>query len=161
MMGESPRRPGELEGKPAGGGEAGNLSFIVQRGTVNGAGRRKQNTTHGRQLKFGLDAELGGALLQVAGCVLAKVPPAASIRCAGGCQCGSASPGPHQSRSELNSFHSSQILRERSVSRFSRGKPMATAKRSAPSPTSMTWPVCSITAFADQRHILDVAHAAD
>ena len=55
-------------------------------------------------------------------------------------------PGPHQSRSELNSFHSSQILRERSVSRFSRGKPMATANFSAPSPTSMTWPVCSITA---------------
>src|ERR1700674_3322617 len=65
----------------------------------------------------------------------------------GGVQCGSANPGPHQSSVEWYSFQSSQILRERSVSRFSRGKPMAAANLSAPSPTSMTWPVCSITAL--------------
>src|SRR5580658_5652297 len=40
----------------------------------------------------------------------------------GGFHCGSANPGPHQSSEEWYSFHSSQILRERSVNRFSRGK---------------------------------------
>ncbi len=73
---------------------------------------------------------------------------------AGGFQCGSANPGPHQSSVEWCSFQSSQILRERSVSRFSRGKPMATANRSAPSPTSMTWPVCSMTALATSETFL-------
>ena len=61
-------------------------------------------------------------------------------------QFGLASPGPHQS--EWVSFHSSQIFRECSVSRFSREKPWATANRSAPSPTSMTWPVWAITDLA-------------
>src|SRR5882762_5901956 len=72
----------------------------------------------------------------------------------GGVQCGSARPGPHQSSVEWYSFHRSQILRERSVSRFSRGKPMATANRSAPSPTSITWPVCSMTALATSETFL-------
>ena len=66
----------------------------------------------------------------------------------GAFQPGSARPGPHQSPVEWYSFHSSQILRECSVNKFSRGKPIATANRSAPSPTSITWPVCSITALA-------------
>ena len=67
---------------------------------------------------------------------------------------GDASPGPHQSLSDMVSFHSSHTLRERSVSRFSRGKPMATANCCAPSPTSITWPVCSITAFESSETFL-------
>src|SRR5262249_6865833 len=62
-------------------------------------------------------------------------------------QDGLAKPGPHQSLLEWNSFQSNQILRECSVNRFSRGYPCDTAKRSAPSPTSMTCPVCSMTAL--------------
>src|SRR5581483_11985685 len=67
---------------------------------------------------------------------------------AGSSYLGSASPGPHQSRCELLSFHRSQTLWERSVSSSSLGKPMTRANRSAPSPTSITWPVCSMTALA-------------
>ena len=69
-------------------------------------------------------------------------------------KCESASPGPHQSSLELYSFHSCQIFRECSVNRFSRGNPIATAKRSAPSPTSMTWPVCNMTALATSETFL-------
>ena len=55
-------------------------------------------------------------------------------------------PGPHQSRSEVNCFQRIQIFRS-AREQVLRGKPMATAKRSAPSPTSMTWPVRSMTAL--------------
>src|SRR5205823_2849868 len=66
----------------------------------------------------------------------------------GGRQFGLSSPGPHQSWLELVSFHSSHTLRECSVSRFSFGSPIAYPKRSAPSPTSITWPVCRRTMLA-------------
>src|SRR5215472_6575928 len=73
---------------------------------------------------------------------------------AGAFQLGSAMPGPHQSRSELYSFHNCQILRECSVNRFSLGKPMSSPKRVAPSPTSITCPVCSITVLAREATFL-------
>ncbi len=46
------------------------------------------------------------------------------------------------------------------MSRFSRGNPTATANRSAPSPTSMTCPVCSITAFETSETFLMLRTAA-
>ena len=67
---------------------------------------------------------------------------------------GLASPGPHQSSVDMVSRHSCQVLRERSVSRFSLGKPISSPNFDAPSPTSMTWPVCSITVFASSETFL-------
>src|SRR5947208_13598581 len=71
-----------------------------------------------------------------------------ACRGAGGLQLGSAIPGPHQSWLELASFHNCQILREFSVRRCSLGKPMSRPNLLAPSPTSITCPVCSITVLA-------------
>ncbi len=67
---------------------------------------------------------------------------------------GLANPGPHQSSFDMVSRHSCQVLRERSVSRFSLGKPISKPKWLAPSPTSITWPVCSITVFASSETFL-------
>src|SRR5215469_11436727 len=51
-------------------------------------------------------------------------------------------------------FQASQIFRECSVSRFVSSKPSATPKRRAPSPTSITWFVRSITVFANRATFL-------
>src|SRR5260370_14707337 len=61
-------------------------------------------------------------------------------------------PGPHQS--ECVSFQSNQSFRDFSVRRFSRRNPWATAKRSVPSPTSITCPVCRRTAFESRETFL-------
>lgn len=65
---------------------------------------------------------------------------------------GLARPGPHQSVCVC--FHSSHSFLVLSVNRFSGGKPCATANFSAPSPTSITWPVCKRTAFASSETFL-------
>ena len=139
---------GQLERQSAGRRDARHFSFFVERRAVDGAGRRKQNAPHGCELKFWLDAEIGGTLLQLLDAFAAsRFGLRFRIR-RGGLPVRIGQSRSPPVTSELNSFHSSQILRERSVSRFSRGNPIATANRSAPSPTSMTWPVCSITALA-------------
>src|SRR3954454_3348009 len=76
------------------------------------------------------------------------------VRLVGGFQFGSERLGPHQSWSDMLSFHSCQILRERSVRRFSSWKPCSFATLLAPSPTMSTCPVCSITVFASKETFL-------
>src|SRR5581483_2094113 len=98
---------------------------------------------------LGLDAQIGGNYFQLLDlCSSNSEIFGGGSTPAGRSYFGSASPGPHQSRCELLSFHRSQTLWERSVSSSSLGKPMTRANRSAPSPTSITWPVCSMTALA-------------
>jgi hypothetical protein len=48
----------------AGGGDAGNLAFAVQRRAVDGSGGRKQDSPHRRELELRLNAEIGGTLAQ-------------------------------------------------------------------------------------------------
>src|SRR6476646_7854099 len=50
--------------------------------------------------------------------------------------------------SRRDCFQTIQARRARSVSRSSCGNPQAFAKRQAPSPTNITWAVCSITSLA-------------
>src|SRR6202521_5544856 len=55
---------GEFIGKAAGGGAAGDFTFVVESGTVDGAGRRNQNAPDGARPEFRLDAKFGGAMFE-------------------------------------------------------------------------------------------------
>ncbi len=55
---------GEFEGEAAGGGASGDLTLVVERGTMNGAGRWRQDAPDGGHAKFRFDAQLGGAFFQ-------------------------------------------------------------------------------------------------
>src|ERR1035441_9936668 len=78
----------------------------------------------------------------------------APLRCSLG---GASNPGPQlvcplPSRSDF--FQVSHCMRESSVSRLSSWNPMSLANRSAPSPTSIMWSVCSITNRATLEGVL-------
>ncbi len=108
---------------------------------MNRTGRRKQHLVDRRAARRRVDAQIRGERQQslVVAIGIARTLPARAsdppVRVG--------RPGPHQSA--WDSFHSSHTLRVSSVSRSSRLNPRATAKRSAPSPTSITWPVWSMT----------------
>src|ERR1700674_5681001 len=64
---------GEFIGKAAGGGAAGDFTFVVESGTVNRAGRRNQNAPDGGQAEFRLNAKLGGAVFEALDAFLPKL----------------------------------------------------------------------------------------
>src|SRR6202521_3781400 len=64
---------GEFIGKAAGGGAAGDFTFVVESGTVDGAGRRNQNAPDGGQAEFRLDAKFGGAVFEAPDSLLPKL----------------------------------------------------------------------------------------
>ena len=83
----------------------------------------------------------------------------AALRCSLG---GASKPGPQLvwpagSRSDF--FQVSHWMRDSSVRRLSSWKPMSLAKRSAPSPTSIMWSVCSMTMRATLEGVLILRRA--
>src|SRR5208282_3683914 len=63
----------EFERESAGGGAAGNFTFVVKGGAMDGAGRWKQNTMDGGQAQFRFDADLGGLLFEASDTLLPEI----------------------------------------------------------------------------------------
>ncbi len=157
MIGESPSRPGSFQAKPLVVVQPDISPRRAERRAMNRPSRRKQHLVHGRGARLGAHAELRGQRQQAVVVAIGL----ARLRRAGAAAPSSwiGEPGPHQSA--CDSFHSSQTLRDSSVSRSSRLKPRA--KREA------------LRALAHQHHVAgvqhdlarqsrdaaDVAHAAD
>src|SRR5229473_1383033 len=63
---------GEFEREAAGGGAAGNFTFVVERRAVDSPGWRRQNAPDGGHAEFRFDAKLGGTLFEVMNALFPK-----------------------------------------------------------------------------------------